>query len=1063
MAECPADIDWLEEVRRAVQYVDSNRAELIQRVVAVMPIADELLQRNMIHRETYNNILTAGTSQKQMRLLYSVLDSAGDTVKSAFHTFLKNNCPHLVQASVSEGETPFIFTHLQRAQDDLKISLKKKYECIFEGLAEYGGKMYINSIYTELYISEGRSEGVNTEHEVRQIETRMRRQTTEESKISYNDIFRCLPGQNKAIRSVLTKGIAGIGKTVSVHKFILDWAEGKANHEVQLMFILPFRELNLIKDEQYSLLGLLHYFHPEIKHVLSAENVTNEKTAFIFDGLDENRVPLNFQSKKLCDLTEPTSVGMLVINLIKGNLLPSALLWITSRPAAVAQIPVEYIDQVTEIRGFDDPQKEEYFGKRFTDQDLACRVISHMKTSRSLYIMCHIPVFCWISASVLEQMLGQERKGEIPTTLTQMYTHFLLIQIDQMVKKYSLQMNKVSERQMVMKLGELAFNQLQRGNLIFYEEDLKECGTDVRDAIVHSGFCTQIFRIEDLMARKKVYSFVHLSIQEFLAALFVFYTYRESSMNLLDQRVISQLQRLFKIQKLFNLHKSAVDKALSSKNGHLDLFLRFLLGISLESNQSLLQGLLTQTGCSSQNTEKTVKYIKEKIQNNLAPERSINLFHCLNELNDNTLVEEIQSYLNLGDMSTKQLSAAQWSALAFVLLTSRQEEDVFDLKKFLGSEEGLLRLMPVVQFSRTALLNQCNVTGKCCGPLASTLSSPSSHLRELDLSENDLQDSGVKILSAGLGNEHCKLEILRMNQCNLTDKCCEDLASALSSTSSHLRELDLSDNDLQDSGVKILSAGLENQHCKLEVLRLSLCRVTERGCSSLASALGSNPRSQLRELDLSYNHPGDSGVKLLSALLEKVNVDHAGQCRIRAGPQKYSCQFTLDPNTANRKLVLSEDNRTVTRTNEEQSYPDHPERFDFCSQVLCAESVSGRSYWEVQWTGAIAEIGVAYKGMSRKGKSSESITGDNDKSWVLCCSGRSYSVRHNTKNTDIPAPTSHRVGVYVDWRAGTLSFYSVHSGGLTLLHRFTSTFGEPLCPAFGVYSVGYSLSLCDLQ
>ncbi|KPP56208.1 hypothetical protein Z043_126218, partial [Scleropages formosus] len=401
-----------------------------------MPIADELLQRNMIHRETYNNILTAGTSQKQMRLLYSVLDSAGDTVKSAFHTFLKNNCPHLVQASVSEDETtagaqdasgPDV-THLQRAQDDLKISLKKKYECIFEGLAEYGGKMYINSIYTELYISEGRSEGVNTEHEVRQIETRMRRQTTEESKISYNDIFRCLPGQNKAIRSVLTKGIAGIGKTVSVHKFILDWAEGKANHEVQLMFILPFRELNLIKDEQYSLLGLLHYFHPEIKHVLSAENVTNEKTAFIFDGLDENRVPLNFQSKKLCDLTEPTSVGMLVINLIKGNLLPSALLWITSRPAAVAQIPVEYIDQVTEIRGFDDPQKEEYFGKRFTDQDLACRVISHMKTSRSLYIMCHIPVFCWISASVLEQMLGQERKGEIPTTLTQMYTHFLLIQ-----------------------------------------------------------------------------------------------------------------------------------------------------------------------------------------------------------------------------------------------------------------------------------------------------------------------------------------------------------------------------------------------------------------------------------------------------------------------------------------------------------------------------------------------------------------------------------------------------------------------------------------------------------
>ncbi|XP_029601876.1 NACHT, LRR and PYD domains-containing protein 12-like, partial [Salmo trutta] len=489
------------------------------------------------------------------------------------------------------------------------------------------------------------------------------------------------------------------------------------------------------------------------------------------------------------------------------------------------------------------------------------RIISHIKTSRSLHIMCHIPVFCWISATVLEHMLKHKRE-EMPKTLTEMYTHLVVFHTKQKNEKYlgEEETGPHWNKKSILSLGKLAFQQLVKGNLIFYEEDLKEAGIDVNEASVYSGLCTQLFKEECVLYQDKVYCFVHLSIQEFLAAVYVFLSFINNNENLMDK-----LKTKDKSEVTF--YKSAVDKALQSETGNLDLFLRFLLGLSLESNQKHLRGLLTKTRSSSQSNEETVKYIKEKIRENPSPERSINLFHCLNEVNDHSLVNEIQLFLRSGSLSKPNLSPAQWSALVFVLLTSEKELDVFDLKKYSRSEETLLRLLPVVKASRAVLLSGCGVTEKGCASLVSALRSNPSHLRELDLSNNDLKDSGVKLLSAGLGNPHSKLETLRLSGCGVTEEGCASLVSALRSNPSHLRELDLSNNDLKDSGVELLSAGLGNPHCKLETLRLSGCGVTEEGCASLVSALKSNP-SHLRELDLSNNDLKDSGVKLLSAGLE---------------------------------------------------------------------------------------------------------------------------------------------------------------------------------------------------
>ncbi|XP_059425950.1 NACHT, LRR and PYD domains-containing protein 3-like [Carassius carassius] len=753
-------------------------------------------------------------------------------------------------------------TKLMPVDQQLKSRLQDKYQRLSEGLSNHGDSTRtLNEIYTELYITEGGSGEVNNEHEVRQIETVSRRPETQETPINCNDIFKPSPGQDKPIRTVLTKGVAGIGKTVSVQKFILDWTEGKANQDVHFIFPLPFRELNLIQ-KHLSLVDLLNHLHTETKELKSAD-YEDYKVMFIFDGLDECRLRLDFQNNwSLSDVTESASVDVLLTNLIKGNLLPSALLWITSRPAAANQIPPECVHQVTEVRGFNDPQKEDYFRKRINDPSLADRIVTHIRSSRSLFIMCHIPVFCWISATVLERMMGKAESAEIPKTLTQMFTHFLIFQTKLKTQKYDgkYEIDPDQARKTVLSLGKLAFEQLEKGNMIFYEKDLKESGIDVREGSVYSGVCTQIFREEFGLQLGKVFSFVHLSIQEFLTALFKLLSFSEQN---------TGLRNVFR-SSMISLLKREVDNALQSENGHWDLFLRFLLGLSLESNQTLLQGLLRKTVSSSDINQETATYIKQKIRKNRSPEKSINLFHCLNELNDHSLEQEVQTYLSRTDVSRLSgvsLSSAQWSALVFVLLNSEEDLDEFILSKYDRSEECLLRLLPVIKASRKIDLSYCRITQKGCAALISALRSNPSHLTELNLSDNTPGDSGVKLLSALLEDPHCKLEKLQLCYCSIGEEGCAALISALRSNPSHLTELDLSCNKPDDSGVKLLSALLEDPHCKLKKLELRSCNIGEEGCAALISALRSNS-SHLTELDLRGNKPGDSGVKLLSALLK---------------------------------------------------------------------------------------------------------------------------------------------------------------------------------------------------
>ncbi|XP_038142497.1 protein NLRC3-like isoform X2 [Cyprinodon tularosa] len=948
-------------------------------------------------------------------------------------------------------------------QEKHKFLLKRKFQYVFEGIAKSGHQTLLNQIFTELYLTDGGNESHDNQHEIGLIATASRAQNKPEMKIKCEDIFKTTK-MNKPVRTVMTKGVAGIGKTVLTQKFTLDWAENKTNQKIHYIFPFTFRELNFLQGKELSLVELIKHFFTDCKD-LGNYRFEDICVAFIFDGLDECQLPLDFFSNKiLTDVTESASLDVLLTNLIRGNLLPSAYLWITTRPAAASQIPLECVDLVTEVRGFAEQQMwEEYFRKRFTDEDLASNVISQIKTSRTLRIMCQIPVFCWITATVLENDFKTCETKELPKTRTELYIHYLLIQ----AKLKLIKCDKVPETQqhwsletrgMIEILGKLAFNQLQKGNLIFYESDLENSGINIHDASKYAEDFPQMFIEDKGLYQGKVFSFVHLSVQEFLAALHVHLTFFNCGINLLGKSDSEEATEA-------GFYKTAVKETLQSRNGHLDQFLCFLLGLSLKSNKTLLQGLLMKTDSNPEACNETIKHIRDKISENLPTEKGLNLFYCLNELGDNFLVEEIQQYLSSGRLCTDKLSPAHWSALVFNLLSSEEYLDVFDLKKYSASEEALMRLLQVVKAASKVLLDSFQFSEKSLTALASIISSKDSNMSELEISNTRLQDSGVQLLMDGVEPESCKMESLRFSLCNLSEKCCKTLSRLLSS---NLRALDLSNNDIRDSGLKRLSDGLKSPNCRLEILRLSGCLITENGCDSLLSAL--NRSSHLRELDLSYNHPGDSAVKGLTAIqedpewkLETLILKFGGNKWLRPGLKKYSCTLTFDTDTINRGIELSENNMKVTYSAKLQPYNDHHKRFEYwCPQLLCSEGVSGRGYWEVDWSGRVY-IAVSYREIERCGGLKDCLFGWNKQSWALVCCEDGYSVWHDDRMTPISSSSiSHRVAVYVDLPAGILSFYKVSSETLIHIHTFSTTFTGSLFPGFGFWSGWPCSSVCML-
>ncbi|KAJ0060262.1 hypothetical protein NL108_006166 [Boleophthalmus pectinirostris] len=813
-------------------------------------------------------------------------------------------------------------------------TLRRRFEQVREGAEGTQNNKVLDQTYTELYITEGWRQGVDTQHEVRQLGSQLKRNATNDHPIRVHDIFRPLPPDDKPVRVVLTSGVAGVGKTFSVWKFCLEWAKAAENQDLDLVVPLFFRELNLLQQKKLSLQEMVRDFHPDLTHQTSSKILTQKRIIFILDGLDESRLPLNFRCEQISDITVRAEVNTLLVNLLRGTLLPSALIWMTSRPAAVGQIPSWCVDRVTEVRGFfTDAQKKEFFSRRFTDERQCKTILSHIRVSHSLYTMCQIPVFCWITASVLEHMLETPDTEFLPQTLTHMYAHFLLVLTRRRRRKYGAESRgpdlTEADCDTLLKLGRLAFEQLQKGNLMFYREDLQEVGLDVTDAS-YSGLCTEIFKEESTIFQKSVFSFIHLSVQEFLAAVYMQHCFTYRKVEVLEWFGVddddeeesdeeNQDKPVALDEYLEDFLKRALLISFESETGHLDLFVRFLHGLCLESNRKPLWSLL---GCewvepgTLQKAQNQLKNMKIRFE---CPNRGINIFHCLLEMNDNSVQQKIQDFVKNGDRSLK-LYEIHCSALADLIQASEEVMDELDISQYNASPDARLRLIPAVKNCHTARLSQCLLSKAHYELIVLALGSERSPLRTLDLRGNWLEDSGLEILCVGLNSTNCRLETLllancrltrdsckmlaqvleksslkeldlsrnligdnglqmlcfslkrpqgalhtlRLTACDLTSLCCSSLASVFESGSA-LKSLEMNENKLQDSGVALLASGLKSPLCKLETMSLTHCELTEQSCSYLPSVLSSSP---LTHLNLSYNGLQDSGVRLLSLGLQ---------------------------------------------------------------------------------------------------------------------------------------------------------------------------------------------------
>jgi hypothetical protein len=453
-------------------------------------------------------------------------------------------------------------------------------------------------------------------------------------------------------------------------------------------------------EGRYSLHGLLQLFYPELKDINVRKMYDEHKVLFILDGLDESQLPLEFieiENRLISDVSESASLDVLLTNLIAGRLLPGALLWITSRPVAANQIPREYCHRVTEIRGFNDAQKDEYFRKHMRDPEMTSCIISDIKATRSLYIMCHVPVFCWMAVTVLQDILSRDSKSgpkprSLPTTLSEMYMHYIKIQTSISFEKHGptqgKQLSFMSNNDIILKLGKLAYQNLDSQNVLFTEQDLTNCGISVTEAATCPGLCTELVELEHGLYPRKVYCFVHLSVQEFFAALYAFHEFVNGRFD--------SVEALIKKRKggtLLDFLKGALDRALDSKNGHLDLFVRFLFGISLDSSRAILQDILGKTTTGSECNKKLIGYIKMLKRKDLSPERCINLIHCLLQLKDRTILQNDNN--NQVSPSDTQPTPFQCSLLAYMFIMSEKPEE-FDFRNHKTSEEAFRRLTPAL-------------------------------------------------------------------------------------------------------------------------------------------------------------------------------------------------------------------------------------------------------------------------------------------------------------------------------------------------------------------------------
>ncbi|XP_053363233.1 NLR family CARD domain-containing protein 3 [Clarias gariepinus] len=500
-------------------------------------------------------------------------------------------------------------------QYELRASHKRRYYSLYEGTCRPGQQRYIKHVYVETPIV---------------LET----PNNERTPIRTADLFTPAEGGGH-IRVVVTTGVPAVGLTVNVQAFIMDWTEEHAFQDTfWFVFALPGRDLHLVRNSEQTFLEFLSSFYPEAKH---AEFLAQDRaTLFIIDALELCRQPLDFQNNPtVTNITTPARADVLLTSLIKGDLLPHARIWITSCRSAFRKLPANSISRFTELKGFGNAQKDEYFTKRTKDRALGQRVLDHVKGFLPLYDACYLPLFSWIVSFVYERRLLNRGITDPEPAVATFYMQYIIVLTNRKIERYvgtgfDASRWKDSDKDFLMKMGKLALRMTLDGQDIFYEDTVYQYSLEMDEVTHRSGISSETN--EASVSNGRSFRFVHPNIQKFMAALYVYVKFRGAGENVLQQNV-GKTKSERPVSELF---KPTIDYVLARRDGDMDLFLRFLLGLATRSAEMHLRGhLLPQYHPEPKAVDDVIKHIKKSVQKkNAIPERCRNLELCLTELEE---------------------------------------------------------------------------------------------------------------------------------------------------------------------------------------------------------------------------------------------------------------------------------------------------------------------------------------------------------------------------------------------------------------------------------------------
>lgn len=532
----------------------------------------------------------------------------------------------------------------------LRGELNRKHYALYEGVSHAGRQPLLETVYVEPLIATCSYGGIDPSHEFRPRHVTPYQIPSNVTYVGVVDLFRQQKEDGMPVRTVLTTGIPGIGLSVCVAKFCLDWSEHKSNLDLQFVIKLSFQGIRNLRNRKereggppppqiMSVMEMIEFYHPDLRGITFLDE-ENCKYLVIMDGFDRYQYPLDWENAPVIHGNHAKAhPDVVIVNIFRGNVLPGARIWILGRPAAVSQIPSKFIDFTTEIHGYTEEMKDHFLTKRFIEADVAAKIVAHYKRLPTLKILTRQPFVCWMAAKVFERRFRYRDYGMEPPRLTSFYINIFVIQSNRRLEFYHEKMEinliwSIEDKKMLVNIGKLALAMLEKNTSVFYEEDLAEHGLPFREVVVHSGFCSEI--LTPTSDGRRQFCFFHYTYQEFMAALYVFTMFYVESKNILDTP--SRLPKIFTSSKwsaksAAGLVHCAILRTFNAPLGHYDMFLRFLCGLlNAESHEDLLAGALYPPRSPKVAGLEDVQKLLEQTIQKAPADRVENLKECLREM-----------------------------------------------------------------------------------------------------------------------------------------------------------------------------------------------------------------------------------------------------------------------------------------------------------------------------------------------------------------------------------------------------------------------------------------------